>query len=564
MISSSLKKKLKDYDLNQGLVFGLSLTFLFTFCIYPFVVLFMKVLFPSGSFSFEYFRSVLDHSGSLKAFLNTTIVSLGIAIVSIAMAVPVGWLLSRTDLPLKKSLRSWFCLPYAIPPYIGAMAWIFLANPTNGLLNTLLGGSYLNVYSYFGLIWVEASFFYTFVLLAVLTSLDRMDPSIEEAARLSGASPWQVFTRITLPLIRPAITSGGVLVVLAAAASFGVPALIGNPAKIFLVTTQIYTFQKMGSMNGLFQAGALSILLLVVALILLFLNQWLIKGKQFQMIGGKVSRPSLIELGVLRTPFLIGLMCLLLFVFVLPMAGIVLTALRSAPDSWELSNFGFTNFRKVFFEIDETGRALGNSFYLAALAASAATLLAMFLSYIQWKTKTKGRHLLEILASFPYSIPGTVVALALILAFSRGIYGVGPSLYNTLTLLALAYLVKFLSLAMKTIGDGLGQIDDTLAEAARVSGASWASTMKRIWLPLMKPSIVAAWFLIFMPAFSELTMTVMLTGPGIETLGTVIFQLQQYADPTGGASAVLAMIVVLFVLCVNGLVKVTSKGKYGL
>ncbi len=563
MVVGRIQKIIKGNDWGQSLILGLSLLFLFTFCIYPFSVLIFKVLFPSGSFSLKFIESVLSHSGAIKAFTNTGIVSLCITVLSVLMAVPVGWVLSRTDLPKAKAFRSWFCLPYAIPPYVGAMAWIYLANPTTGILNQWLGGSYFNVYSYVGLIWVEASFLYTFVLLAVLTSLDRMDPSLEEAARLSGASPWQVFSKITLPLIRPAITSGGVLVALAAAASFGVPALIGNPAKIYLVTTQIYTFQKMGSMQGLFQAGALSILLLVVALFLLFLNQRLNKGRQYRIVSGKTSRPSEIELGRLKIPSLVGLVFLLFVLFILPMAGITYTAFSSMPGS-ESSLLGLTNFQKVFLEMNETGRAIGNSLYLATMAATFATLLAIFLSYMQWKTKLKGRHLLEISASFPYSIPGTVVALALILAFSRGIFGIGPSLYNTFTLLGLAYLIKFLSLAMKTIGDGFGQIDDSLAEAARVSGANWVMTMKRIWLPLMKPSVIAAWFLIFMPAFSELTMTVLLSGPGIETLGTLIFQLQQYADPTGGASAVLALLVVTVVLIINGLVKYASKGKYGL
>ena len=444
------------------------------------------------------------------------------------------------------------------------MAWIFLANPSTGLLNRMAGSSWINIYSYFGLIWVETTFFYTFVLLAVLTTLDRMDSSLEEAARLSGASPLQVFLNITLPLIRPAVTSGGILVALAAAASFGVPALIGNPAKIYLVTTQIYTFQKMGSMKGLFQAGALSIFLLVAALILLFLNQWLIKGRQFQIVSGKASRPSLIELGKWKIPILVSLGFIFSLLFIFPMVGILITALSQVQGKLNLANFGFGHFYRVFFEMTETTRALGNSFYLASVASTLATLLAVVLSYIQWKTSIRGRHLLEVTASFPYSIPGTVVALALILTFSRSLFGIGPSLYNTLTLLWLAYLIKFLSLAMKTLGDGFGQIDDSLAEAARVSGASWLRSFISIWLPLLKPSIVAAWFLIFMPAFSELTMTIMLSGPGIETLGTLIFQLQEYADPSGGSSAVLALVVVFLVISINFTVKKLSGGRYGL
>lgn len=558
-----LKSKRKD-QLMQQIVLGLSLAILFTICIYPFANLFFKVVTPKGEYTLKYILSVFEHRGALRAFKNTFLISLAISILSIVIAVPIGWILSRTDLPWRKRLRSWFCLPYAVPPYIGAMAWIYLANPTTGILNQVWGEPVVNIYSYYGLIWVETTFLYTFVLLAVLTSLGRMDSSLEEAARLSGASPLKVFWYITLPLIRPAITSGGILVALASAASFGVPALIGSPAKIYLVTTQIYMFQKMGSMRGLYQAGALSLVLLVLALMLLFFNQWFIKGRQYRIVSGKASRPSLVELGGLRWPLFLFLLSLLMVLFILPIAGIMMTALSKVQGELSLSNLGFDNFKRVFFEMNETGRALWNSLSLAMIAATLATGLAIFLSYIQWKTKLKGRNLLEISASFPYSIPGTVVAFALILAFNRGIFGIGPSLYNTLAMLWLAYLIKFLSLAMKTVGDGYGQIDDSLAEAARVSGASWWKTLKAIWVPLMKPSIIASWFLIFMPAFSELTMTILLSGPGIETLGTLIFQLQEYADASGGASSVLALVVVVIVIAINQVVRFVSKGKYGL
>ena len=196
-------------------------------------------------------------------------------------------------------------------------------------------------------------------------------------------------------------------------------------------------------------------------------------------------------------------------------------------------------------------------------AATIATFFGAFIAYIQWKTKIPGRKWLDIIASFPYSTPGTVVALALILAFSKTFFGLG-SLYNTLWILILAYTIKYLSFSIKTTSDGYQQIDDCLAEAARVSGANWWVTIQTIWFPLLKPSLTAAWFLVFMPVFSELTMTVLLAGPGTETLGTLLFQLQDYADASGGSSAVLAILIVLSVVIANGVIKKISNGKYGL
>jgi iron(III) transport system permease protein len=550
----------------KKIVLGFAILILLLICVYPFAILFTKVIFsgPNDTFTLEVFEQVANSKTIFKAVKNTVLVSLAVSLLCCVVGIPLAWLLARTDFPMNRKFRSWLCLPYAIPPYIGAIAWIFLANPTTGLLNRMAGESIFNIYSFAGLVWIESSFLYTFILLTVHASLERMDSSFEEAARLSGAGPLKIFTDITFPLIRPAIISGGLLVFLATAASFGVPALIGSPARIYLLTTQIYTFQKLGSMSGIYKAGALSLLLLLSAAVTLWIQQKIMQKSQFQTVSGKSSRPSLIELGKWKTFSVIAVVIFLFLVFIMPLSGILISALSKVQGDFSMSNWTLGNFYRVLFETQETGRAFWNSLSLGVIAASIACLLGAFLSYIQVKTKLQGRNLLDLIASLPYSTPGTVVALSLILAFSNGFFGVGPSLYNTLGMLALAYVVKYLSFAMKTTADGYRQIDDVLDEASRVSGAGWSRTMLHIWLPLMKSPLVAAWFLIFMPVVSELTMTILLTGPGLETIGTVIFQLQEYADASGGSASVLAILVVAMVVLVNWIVKKTSNGRYGL
>ena len=164
----------------------------------------------------------------------------------------------------------------------------------------------------------------------------------------------------------------------------------------------------------------------------------------------------------------------------------------------------------------------------------------------------------------PFSTPGTVLALALILAFSRGFFGVGPSLYNTLWIILLAYVIKYMSLSLKTIADGYQQIHPSLEEAARLSGADWWAVMRTIYWPLLSTALMASAFLVFMPVLSELTMTVLLTGPGLDTIGPLIFQFQEYSDVGGGGAAVLSTIVIVFTLSLNFLLKTLSEGRYGL
>jgi len=270
---NSLKQKSGPTLFLGGALFLLTLL-----CLYPLGVLVFKILFssPETFVNFSLFKKLLEAPSTYEAIINTFIVSLLTSLLSTLIALPIAWILSRTNIRGAKKWRSLFCLAYAIPPYIGAIAWIILANPSNGLLNSILHFNGLfNIYSLGGLIWVMASFFYTFVLLSLFTAYDRIDPSLEEAARLSGASPWRVFKDIVFPITLPSLLSGVLLVFLESAASFGVPALIGNPAKIYLMTTKIYTFQKMGSMNGTLMAGALAIILLVLTIVFLFLKSFL-------------------------------------------------------------------------------------------------------------------------------------------------------------------------------------------------------------------------------------------------------------------------------------------------
>lgn len=513
------------------------------------------------------FVTALTNDNTFRAVKNTLLVSAAVGSACLMLGLPLAWLLTRTDLPWKHHFRSWFCLPYAIPPFVGAIGWIILANPTSGVLNQWFShylGLQLNIYSFWGLVWVETSFLFTFVLLTALTVLDKMDSSLEEAARLSGASGLRVFFDIALPLLKPAIVSGFILSFLATASSFGVPALVGGPARIYLLTTQIYTYQRMGTASGVQMAIAVSALLGVVTLLLLYSSQAFFNSSKNYTVGGKTARPSLIPLKSAKPVVLAALSTLLFIILVLPILGLLLSAFSPVQGSWNLTQLSFSNFERVLFETTETPRALWQSFALGLGAALICTLFSFIFNYFVHRTTYFGRRVANVALSIPFSTPGTVLALAFILSFSQGIFGIGPSLYGTLGMILLAYVVKYCSLSAKVIGDGYQQIHPSLEEAARISGATWWQTMRTIYWPILKPALIASGFLVFMPVLSELTMTILLTGPGLETIGTLIFQLQEYSDIGGGGAAVLSCLVVFFVLSLNFTLKALSKGRYGL
>jgi len=258
-------------------------------------------------------------------------------------------------------------------------------------------------------------------------------------------------------------------------------------------------------------------------------------------------------------------LCAFLFaVFILPLLGLLISAMSSVQGQWSVSNLSFNNFYRVLFQTEETWRAVTNSLILGFSAAGICTAFSFFAAYFPAKTLLRGRSLPGIFASVPFSTPGSVLALALILVFSQGYFGVGPSLYNTLGLILIAYIVKYMSLSIKTVHDGYSQIHPSLEEAARISGAGFGAVLRTIYLPLLKSSLIASAFFIFMPVMSELTMTILLSGPGLETVGTLIFSLQEYSDVAGGGASVLSLLVVTIIFTLNFALKKLSKGRYGL
>lgn len=509
------------------------------------------------------YSAVFKNENTLKAIFNTLLLSTCVGFCCLLLGVPLSWLFSRTNLPFKQHFRSIFCLPYVIPPFVGAIGWIILANPTSGVIKQWLGIN-LNIYSFFGLVWVETTFLFSIVLLSSLKIFDQMDSSLEEAARLSGASSKRVFWDISFPILRPALISGFIFTFLATASSFGVPALIGGPARIYLLTTQIYTFQRMGTENGTQMAIAVSALLGFITLVLVYGSQSFAGLQKNFMVGGKTARPSLLQLNKMKAPLVIFLILLFTMIFLLPIFGVALSAFSTVQGSWSFSNLGISNFYRVLFETTETPRAIIQSLSLGFTTAAFCVLFAFVYNYYLHRTQYWGRRAFHVAVSLPFSIPGTVLALALIISFSKGLFGFGPSLYNTLLLMMIAYVLKYSNLSMKVLNEGYEQIHPSLEEAAQLSGARWPTLMHTIYRPLLQPALWAAFFLVLMPTLSELTMSVLLTGPGLETIGTLIFQLQEYSDVGGGGSAVLSFIVVVFTLVLNYSLKFITKNRYGL
>lgn len=535
------------------ILFLVLLSLFIFFAFFPLIKLFVALDVSLG-------QGALASTSLQTALSNTLFVSSSVAFLSVMIAFILAFLISRTDLPFAKTLQQLLSLPYVIPPFVGAIGWILLANPSSGFINQIAGFPLVNIYTYAGVIFVEFSFLFLLALLPLTAALQKIDPSLEEAARLSGCSPLQVIWRVLVPLLKKQMIGQFLLIFMAVTASFGVPALLGGPARIFFLTTQIYTLQKMGTMNGLHQSLFLSCLLLLAVVILYFGQHTLLNSRNFHTVSGKISRSTWISLQRWKWPLFIGVILFWSVVFLLPLLALVLSAFSKVPGIIAPENFSWSQFQTILFETEETKRALQNSFLLAISTATTSVAFSFLLVVSGRKFLTdKMKKTLETTVSIPYALPGSVIALALIVSFSQGIFGVGPSLYNTLFIIFIAYNTKYLSLSFATTHNALASLHPSLIEAASLSGANSWNKIKFILFPLMKSTLLASWILVFIPCLSELTMTQLLTGPGRETLGTLIFQLQEYSDMGGGGPAALSLLLLLILFLLQILIKLISR-----
>lgn len=544
-----------------------------------FFVLMAVVTFPSWTliktsftanqqFTIQNYVELLSQRNTYIVLLNSLFVSLLGAAGATIIGVFVAWLIARTDIPSKKMWQTLLIIPYLIPPFIGSIAWVYLLGPV-GYINKIwmeLTGSLqplFVIYGKWGVVLVMVIYSYPIAYMINLGPLRQMNPSLEEAARISGASMRRTVLDILLPLMLPSIGGSFLLIFMSLIGNFGIPAVIGFPDRFYVMTTQIYlTILNYDNPNNLTLSASFSMLLVLVAVFMMLLQRFLAKGKSFAIISGKSVQSEIIELGKWRIPAVTFLSLLVLITVIIPMFSILLTGLtKVAGLSLSLENLTIRNFIQVLFEIPKTTRAILNSFRLAVSSASLIVLISLVISYMLVRLRIKGGQIIEALVLLPYAVPGIVVALALILAFLNPLPLINISIYNTIWILLVAYLTRFLVLGVRSISSAFEQLHVSLEEAARVSGANFLTTIKDIVIPLIKTNVFAGWFLAFIPALTELNLSILLFSVTNETIGVVVYGLYQEGKVL--LTAALAFSVTLFILIVNYATNRITKNQIG-
>ncbi|HEV2055398.1 MAG TPA: iron ABC transporter permease [Methylomirabilota bacterium] len=493
-----------------------------------------------------------------KALWNTVVLAFWSGLLSVAIGAPMAWLSARTDLPWSRVIRSLIMASFVTPPFLGAFAWVMLAGPNAGYLNKLYRsltgaeGPLLNIFTMPGLIFVVAIYTFPYVYIMIANTLGLIASDLEEAASILGASRFRVALTITLPMVAPAILSGFILSVLQALALFGSPAILALPAGFHTITTQIWALFHYPPKVEM--AAAFSVPLLLATALLLLVQKRLLGRRGYASVGGKGAERRAIPLGPWRYPALLGCLAVLGCAVFLPYGILAKAAFSRAwaqPLTWE--NFTLENWSFTFLYSSTQG-AIVNTLELGVLTACVGAGLAALLAYVTNRKLIVGHQLLAFLALAPIVIPGTVLAVALFIAYTRPPF----LLYGTLWILFIAYLTKEMPVGYSQSDATFRGIHPELEEAGRILGAGRLRVLREITAPLAKSGIIATWCFIFIGVIRELSASIILFTPNTKVMSVVMFDLKE--EGQFGAIAVLGIFMLAMTFAIVALMQ-TLLGK---
>ena len=501
----------------------------------------------AGTFTLDGYRAMLSRTNAL-VLLNTIGLSLVKTGLAMVLALFLAWIVARTDTPYRGTLEVLVTLPFYIPPILTAMAWGMLATPKGGLINlawTGLTGSrepLVNIYSYGGVVWHMMQYSTPFLFLLMVGAFKSMDPALEESSRMSGASSWTTFRRVTLGLMLPVTTSAFLLSFIRGVESFESALIFGSPVGIEVITTEIYHLIHHTNRPDYQQATALALGIMVLMFALVAWQWRLLGGRSFFTVTGKGYSPRVARLG--RWRWVTFGFCIFFFVVtvVLPVGQLLISSF--------FKFFGFYRWNMVTTEHYAAvwnnrlvWRAFANTLLLGVLGATATMVLGGLIAYVIVRTRFPVRRVLEVLAWLPWMMPGMILGVGFLWAYALM---PGPiQLYGTLWALLVAYVTLGTPLAVRTMAGAFAQLALDLEECSRVHGAAWSTTFRRILLALAWPSFAVGWILIFFIILRELSASILLYSVGNEVLSVVVMRL--WTEGKAGPVSVIALVMLALV-----------------
>ena len=459
--------------------------------------------------------------------VNTLLLTGLVTIGALGLGLLLAWLVERTDLPARKTLRSLFIAPLIVPCYLVAICYAAFFG-VNGLLEKMLQSvgwemSVPSIYGLGGAAFVLILATYPYVYLVARASLEHFDPTLLDAARACGASRVRTALRVTLPLLVPALSAGGVLAALYSLSDFGVVTALRHPTFVSVI------YQQLTGRYDPSAAAALGVLLVLLTLLLLWGQGRIWRRRRFASEKPSGRPTPLVRLALWKIPAMVLIAAALIAGLLLPL-GILSYWLM---DSWLIPQ---TNALLWGTSGNALLNQLLNSFTVSVAAASLAVLLALPLAYASVRYRDRWRW--AWVSQAGQSLPGVLIALGLLFVVLRFL----PGLYATVLLVILAYVVRFFSQALQALGSGLAQIPARLEEGARLLGHRPISAFARVTLPLLRPALAGAWILVFLSALRELPATLLLRPAGFDTLPVRIWTAASEGFYAQAAPAALVLI----------------------
>jgi iron(III) transport system permease protein len=507
-------------------------------------------------FTLQNFVTLFTDPDFLDPMLTTAIIATTSAVICCLVAAPMGWLVSRTDMPGRQTIRALVTASFVTPPFLGAVAWELLAAPNSGLLNQLYraitgaeaDAHLFDIYSLTGIIFVISCYTFPFVFVLVANALDTMPGELEDASAILGGRAWTTARRITIPLALPALVAGALIAFLQAMTLFGSPAILALPAGFHTMTTKIWSLFQYPPKYELAAAAAMPLLLLTM---LLLQAQKMVLGRRgYSVVGGKYGPPRRVELKRWRWIALGFCLVVLLSPVFLPYFALLNAAVSpnattlATPSTATLHNVVF-----VFTELSSTSLALKNTVILGAATATIGTLLALVIAYVTTRRLIIGSPLLGFVATAPVAVPGIVLGVGLFLSYTRPPF----VLYGTLWILLIAFLTINLPSAYQQLQAAFATIHPELEEASRILGASRLTSLRQITAPLLRTGVIATWCFIFIGVMRELSAAIILVTSQTKVLSALIYDLNESGDLAVISVLGIAMLVITFavVMAVN-------------
>jgi iron(III) transport system permease protein len=514
--------------------------------------------FSFSNLSLGNYIKVWSDPGTYAVLSNTLWFGIGSTAFGTVVAAGLAWLVERTDIPGKIWIYAGVPMTLAMPGMLQAMAWVLLASPRIGFINKgLMDGLGLpaapfNIYTLPGMIFIEGLRTVPTAFLMLVPLLRAMDPTLEEAAAMSGARPASALRKVTLSLMLPGLLAVAIYQFTSALEEFEVAGILGLPAGVYVFSTKIYTLlHSTSSLPAYGEANALAMFYLLIAVIAIYVYGRVIgRAERFTIVTGKGYRPRLLQLGLWRAPAA-GLAWLYLalstIIPFLVLAYISFLPYVQAPSARAFASMNWDNYQTVF-ETDNMLPMLWNTFVMTLSVATAVVVISFLISVVVVRSKFRARKLLDQLAFLPHAIPGMVMGLALLWVFLQ-IDKLGVGLFGSVTSLVIAFTIGYVSYGTRVMNAAVLQIHKDLEEAAKVSGAPQWRVFRRVFLPLLQPAFVGVWIWTVLHVVRSAGKPLILTSGGdSEVLAVVIWNMWDHGEIQAvGAIGALLMLVLLVV-----------------